>query len=490
MFVVNLWQTIYNRREYLFVFLLAVSAVVIFHRLGEQNLGGDDCYYSEVSKEMAQSGDYLTPRNAGKVDFHTSKPPMLYWMNIVSGKLLGFTNFAMRLPSAVLGFLGVAALLLFVNRFYGPVAAFFSALILTFTQQYLYHARSAVTDGPFAVFFALSLMAFWMARTTNRPVYFYAMGAAIGCAVMTRQVPGVFTVCVIAVYILLSREFRILRNPHFYGALLLAAAVILPWHITMYRWYGQGFLKQYFGVTLMTGLKGYPAGYSSSPSLNPWYAYYSIILSNYEPWLPFLLAGIYQSVRRLRILGRDDEEWKKTLFILLWVFVPLAIFQAAKVKQYHYIVPLYVPFAIISATAFDNFRETLKMKVAGALAGLVTALAMAYLVFPIIPATLDSREFKDTILLVPAARQVSGDVFTLHDGFCHYNNCLLFYADKKVFPNSEQEITAAINAGRPVTFVLSRQDFYRIARTVDITRVRILTTSERSVLFESGPRKK
>ena len=127
----------------LFAFALMVSAVVIFHRLGEAPLGGDDCYYAQVSKEMAQSGDYLTPRNGGRPDFHTSKPPVLYWMNIATGKLFGFTNAAMRLPSAVLGFVGVVCCALFVSRYFSPTAGLFSVIILTFSQQYLYHARSA-----------------------------------------------------------------------------------------------------------------------------------------------------------------------------------------------------------------------------------------------------------------------------------------------------------------------------------------------------------
>jgi 4-amino-4-deoxy-L-arabinose transferase-like glycosyltransferase len=484
MVLTDVWPGVYRRRIFLFLFVLAVAAVACFHRLSEAQLGGDDCYYAEVAKEMARAGDYLTPRNAGQVDFHTSKPPMLYWMAIAAGRVFGFTNFAMRLPAAVLGFLGILALFLFVERYYDPVTAFFAALILTFTQQYLYHVRSAVTDGPFAVFFAFALFAFWQARTTGRPLHYYMMGAALGCAVMTRQIPGFFILCVMGAYFMLARETRMLRNPHLYGALLLAAVIILPWHLIMYRWYGSRFLTQYFGVTLLTGLKGYPAGYSSSPSLNPWYAYGSILLSNYEPWLPFLVAALYQGRRRFRTF--EKERRVRGLFVVLWVAVPLAIFQLAAVKQYHYIVPLYVPLAILTATFFGNLREPAKMKAAGWLAAAAGVLSAAWLLFPIVPATLDSREFKDTVLLAPAARAVAGDLATLRAGFCHYNNCLQFYADKKVLPRSEDEIVAAVNAGAAA--VLSRQDFVRIARRVDWTKARIVQVSEQSVLFAGGRR--
>jgi 4-amino-4-deoxy-L-arabinose transferase-like glycosyltransferase len=461
----------------LFAFALMVSAVVIFHRLGEAPLGGDDCYYSEVSKEMARSGDYLTPRNGGMVDFSTSKPPMLYWMNIATGKLFGFTNAAMRLPAAVLGFLGVLCCALFVSRYFSPTAGLFSVIILTFTQQYLYHARSAVTDGPFAVFFSLAMIAFWVARAERSTLFYYLFGLSLGLAVMTRQIPGFFILSAIVVYLVLSKDTIVVKTSHFWGALLVAAAVILPWHVVMYRWYDYGFLKQYFGVTLMTGISGYPAGYSSSASLNPWHAYFDMLLSNYWPWLPFFVYGVYRFLRQ----RRDPL----TLYVLCWGFVPFAIFQAAKVKQFHYIVPLYVPFAIITATVFDALNTAAKRWAIKFLTALIGVLAIAYIAYPVIPLTLDSREFRDTILLAPAARGVAGDINVGEVGFSHYNNCLMFYADKKVIKNTEAGLIEKMRSGVPAVFAVPKELFDTLVRKIDPARIHILKTSEKSVLFET-----
>ncbi|MHB9154791.1 MAG: ArnT family glycosyltransferase [Endomicrobiales bacterium] len=466
------------------MFAALVAGIVIFHRLGEACLGGDDCYYAEVSKEMAETGDYLTPRNAGAVDFHTSKPPMLYWMNALSGKVLGFSSGTMRLPAALLGFAGVLALLVFVGRYFNPLTGFFAALILTFTQQYLYHARSAVTDGPFAVFFALALFAFWAARSGKKALRWYAAGFFAGCAVMTRQAPGLFILPVIGAYIVLSKEYRLLKNPHAYGALLLALAVLLPWHLVMYARHGQAFLNQYFGVTLMTGITGYPSWYSSSASLNSWYAYFSILLSNYWPWLPFLVAGVYRSVRGFSSFGAEKQ--KLLLFVLAWSFVPFALFQAARVKQYHYLVPLYVPFAVLSAFAFDGLAKNARTKAAAWLTGTVSLLTLAFLLFPVIPSTLDSREFRDTMLLVPGARSLRTDLLALEKGFSHYKNCLLFYGDKIVFKNTEAELVGKIRSGKPYSFVLSREDFERLKTSAAGRPLRVVATSEKSVLLESG----
>jgi len=473
-------ENILKNKRFLILFALIVPAVVMLHRLGEMPLAGDDCYYSEVSKEMVRSGDYLTPRNGGEPNFHTSKPPVLFWMNALSGRIFGFDSFAMRLPSAVLGFMGVAALFFFAARYFGYETAFLAALILTFTQQYLYHARSAVTDGPFAVFFALALFSFWAARTENKSGFYYLWGLFLGIAVMTRQLPGFFIYAVIAAYIVFSGEYRILKNPHLYGAVLLSFAVILPWHIIMYHKYGMAFLKQYFGVTLMTGITGYPQGYSSSPSLNPWYAYYEIILSNYEPWLIFLLIGLYRIINGFKSFS--EEYRKKIIFILCWCFAPLLIFQVAKVKQYHYIVPLYAPFGIIAAYAIAGFAERTKKTLTAGLVIIVALLTVSYIMFPIIPATLDSREYVENMKLLSDVKKMEGDVYILKHGSSYFSNFFWFYADKRSVVRAEEELAALINSPEKRNFAVLKEDMPSLVKRVN-RPVNIIKESQDSVLF-------
>jgi 4-amino-4-deoxy-L-arabinose transferase-like glycosyltransferase len=466
-------------RRFLFIFIAAATLLVFFHRLSESPLGGDDCYYSEVSKEMARTGDYLSPRTGYSVNFHTGKPPVLFWMNALSGKIFGFNTFAMRLPSAIMGFLGVIALLFFVDRYFGAYAAFFSAAVLAFTQQYLYHARSAVTDGPFAVFFALAMMSFWVARSEKRYVFFYISGLFTGLAVMTRSVPGLFIPVTIIAFILASREFGIFRNIHFYGGLLLSAAVFMPWHLWMYHLHGRIFLDQHFGVALMTGIKGYPLTYGGNPSLNPWYAYFSILLSNYWPWLPFMLAGLY------KIIGGyarfEPEKRKKLLFILCWLCVPLLIFQAAKVKQYHYIMPLYAPLAVITAMFFDSLKDKAKAKAANIFVYVLAAYTAACLVFPIIPKTLDSREFIDTITFIPDIKAHGSEVTTVNKGGMHYYNCFWFYGDIRTGFETEEGIAGKLRDGDKNYFVLFRPEFDNFRHKV--ARLRIIKETKDSVLF-------
>jgi len=136
----------------------------------------------------------------------------------------------------------------------------------------------------------------------------------------------------------------------------LSAVVILSVHIIMYLKYVWCFVTRVFRSYFYNGIKGYPEGYSSNPSLNPWYAYYEILASNYEPWLIFFLIGLYRIAKDFKTYA--DDRRKLLYSCCAGVSCRFALFQAAKVKQYHYIMPLYIPITIIAASALGNFRES------------------------------------------------------------------------------------------------------------------------------------
>ena len=51
----------------------------------------DEGRYSEISREMAQTGDFVTPRLNGIKYFE--KPPLQYWATAIAFKLLGANQY-------------------------------------------------------------------------------------------------------------------------------------------------------------------------------------------------------------------------------------------------------------------------------------------------------------------------------------------------------------------------------------------------------------
>src|SRR6059036_132860 len=75
--------------------------LLYFHRLGALPLQDpDEPVYGQVAKEMAAGEGWLTPHYNGRPWF--DKPPLFYWLSAASVRALGPTEFACRLPSALL----------------------------------------------------------------------------------------------------------------------------------------------------------------------------------------------------------------------------------------------------------------------------------------------------------------------------------------------------------------------------------------------------
>lgn len=115
-------------KKFLFIFIVLVSCIVLFHRLDEAPLSGDGIGYAQIAKEMSITCDYLTPFHDGVPIFYTSKPPLIYWLMLCSGKILGFNNFSVKLPIALLALLSIIIMFLFVSKYYNYTVAFFHPL--------------------------------------------------------------------------------------------------------------------------------------------------------------------------------------------------------------------------------------------------------------------------------------------------------------------------------------------------------------------------
>ncbi|MFN2514338.1 MAG: ArnT family glycosyltransferase, partial [Pyrinomonadaceae bacterium] len=70
-------------------------------------VGPDEGRYAQVASEMFQRGDLVTPTLGGHTWFE--KPPLLYWMMMVSFRLFGISEWAARLGPALSGLLTVFA---------------------------------------------------------------------------------------------------------------------------------------------------------------------------------------------------------------------------------------------------------------------------------------------------------------------------------------------------------------------------------------------
>ena len=89
--------------------LLALVAVVAwFATLDARRLQHpDEGRYGEIAREMAASGDWITPRLNDLKYFE--KPPLQYWLGAATFRVFGVHEWTARLPSAMAGLFAVIA---------------------------------------------------------------------------------------------------------------------------------------------------------------------------------------------------------------------------------------------------------------------------------------------------------------------------------------------------------------------------------------------
>ena len=143
--------------------LVALCLVLFFFHLGARPLWDiDEGTHAATSKTMVLTGDWITPKHNGE-NFY-DKPAMYNWLVAGAYEVMGFTELASRLPSAILGLACVFVTYLLGRGMFNPLAGFLGASVLATSLMFLIHARFVVHDIALAFFVTLALHAWKKGR--------------------------------------------------------------------------------------------------------------------------------------------------------------------------------------------------------------------------------------------------------------------------------------------------------------------------------------
>src|SRR6266478_5161907 len=176
-------------------YLLAIPLLYLLYFFGLTNaglVGPDEPRYAAIPRQMAQSGDWITPRLWGEPWFE--KPALLYWIEGAAFRLGLSEDLAPRLPVALTS---VAFLIFFywiLRREFGDPAAVFSTAILATSAGWLSLSHIGVTDLPMSAAFSAGMLISlaWLERGERRSLPLAA--GLLGLAVLAKGfVPLVLT---------------------------------------------------------------------------------------------------------------------------------------------------------------------------------------------------------------------------------------------------------------------------------------------------------
>ncbi len=168
-----------------------------------------------------------------RLSFH-DHPPLVFFIQHISMKILGETNFGFRFPSVLFGVASVWLLYLTAKRLFGTKTALLAAFVLSVTANHVYISRTGLQES-IVIFFVL-LVCYFFLRALDDDTYLLWMGVALGLGALTKYTTF-FLVPVLCVYLLLWRREYFLNKKLWFGV-LIAIALFLPviiYNIELYR---------------------------------------------------------------------------------------------------------------------------------------------------------------------------------------------------------------------------------------------------------------
>ncbi|MSV28952.1 MAG: glycosyltransferase family 39 protein, partial [Bryobacterales bacterium] len=337
--------------------IVAVSLVLAVYLSGLTGMGlvgPDEPRYASIGREMARSGDWVTPRLWGEPWFE--KPALLYWMTASALRIGIEGELAARLPVALLSVAFLALFFFILREKFGERAAWYGSVTLATSAGWLGYSHVAVFDLPLAATFgaAMLLSLDWIESGNTRRLP--AASALLGAATLAKGLAPL--VLILPLLWCGRRRIRDLFAVPVIGAFL---AVAVPWYAAC--WWANGtrfpmvfFVEHHLGRYVSSDLQ----------HVQPFWYYAWVMPAALFPWTP-AVAGLFR-----RAFYADP----KRKFLLGWCLWSILFFSLSTNKLPSYVLPALPAAAALMGVALAEKRNA-RWTLAGVAAGLIVAGPLA-----------------------------------------------------------------------------------------------------------------
>ena len=349
--------------------ILSTLYLCYFHNLGALGLvGPDEPRYAWIARDMAETGDWVTPRLYGQPWFE--KPPLYYWGAAASFKLFGVSETTARLPSAFCALLATLALAWLALRLYGAETARWLLVLLPTTVGMIGFSHAAATDMPFAAMLTIAMV--FAARLLGM------IPQMLRSAAPTQQrlfqsftsftSSTSFTSLLFGFFLGLA---ALAKGP---AAIVLSGGAVLLWAVLTKRWRDafRCLHPMAIGGFCVTALPWYIVCAQRNPDffrvfiiehnfkrfltpefqhIQPFWYYIPILLIALFPWLFFLVpvtSRLWDSWKQ------QEANWPSQLLLISWAGFTLLFFSISRSKLPGYILPGIPPLALLLANTISS----------------------------------------------------------------------------------------------------------------------------------------
>ena len=355
-----------------------LGALLFIPFLGNVHLfDWDEINFAESAREMIASGNYFSVQ-INYIRF-TEKPPLFFWMQVLSMKIFGVNEFAARFPNAICGI--VTLILLFrigKQIFSAQFARIWVTIYLGTFVTFLYF-KSGIIDPWFNLFIFLAIYHFFTLTLPNykkRVGHSILTGLFLGLAVLTKGPVAVLICLLVYLVIVIINRFQFFISLKEFMLILLTSLLIC------FAWFGVDLIQN--GPTfIIEFLQRQIAIFSTNDADHgePFFYHWWVLLIGCFPASIFFMKGLFVNVETA-----DQKKFKLWMAVLFWV--TLLLFSIVKTKIVHYSSLCWFPLTAIASMYVNELfnKKDLKLPILlkSFLAFIGILLAIIFIALPFI----------------------------------------------------------------------------------------------------------
>ena len=285
----------------------------------------DEGAFSQATMEMFQRGDFLSTYLNGVPRY--DKPILVYWLQAACVLVLGPSEWAFRLPSAICATLWCWVIFLFGRTAHGLQVGLTAAAVAATSLGVFIIGRAATADALLNLLIAASMFSAWLYLQRGERKWLYAMFATMGFGVLAKGpvailIPGAVTL----LFCLFRKDLKTwLRLVLDWKGILLLLAIAAPWYAVILYKEGWAFVE---GFVMKHNVRRFSQPLQSHGGSLVYY--FPVVLLAFLP-----NTGLF-----LRLFTKIKTMWRDDLqcYLLLWFAFVFVFFSLSGTKLPHYVL--------------------------------------------------------------------------------------------------------------------------------------------------------
>lgn len=338
----------FMKKYFSYIIIVILASILFIHSIGTSPLfDWDEINFAESAREMIVSGDYLRVQ----INYQPfwEKPPLFFWMQVVSMKIFGINEFAARFPNAICGIVTLLVFYHLGSKMRNRKFAFW--WVLLYVSSFLPHLyfKSGIIDPWFNLFIFLGI--YYLSdfleniQVNQKKSSLVVSGIFTGLSILTKGPVGLLIVLLTyIVYIILNKGKGFVALKYYFQWVLTVLAITLIWFGLEIFQHGWWFINEFFSYQVRLA-KTEDAGHGGFPLYH-----FVVLFFGCFPASIFLLNRPTESST-----VSSGQVFKKMMWASLIVI--LTVFSLVKTKIVHYSSFAYFPLVYLATESLFHIIE-------------------------------------------------------------------------------------------------------------------------------------